>query len=310
MLRALLGAALVICILARAWLTAAAWGGGPLAVVATSTDLKSLVEAVGGDRVRVEPLAPPLHDPHAVEVKPGQIAALRGATLLVKVGLDHEPWLAGLLRTVGDPRFLPGGPNVLDCSKGIDLLQAETARIRPESGEHIHGFGNTHYWLDPENARTITAAILETLARLAPGERAYFESRRAEFLGRLDGGLARWSKALGPYRGARVVVVHESWSYFAGRFGLQIVAAIEPSPGVSPSPAYLSSLTKQMKEANVRVVIAEPYSSAALVTRVVSLSGVRAVTLVPSVGGAPEARDYLALFDLDVGRLADALRAR
>jgi ABC-type Zn uptake system ZnuABC Zn-binding protein ZnuA len=304
-LRALLGAALLSGAAA-----APAWGGGPLAVVATSTDLKSLVEAVGGDRVRVEALAPPLQDPHAVEVKPGQIAALRSATLLVRVGLDHEPWMAGLLRTVGDSRFVPGGPNVLDCSKGIELLQADTARVRPESGEHVHGFGNTHYWLDPENARPITAAILEALARFAPGERAYFESRRGEFLARLDGGLARWSKALGPYRGARIVVVHESWPYFARRFGLQIVAAIEPAPGVPPSPAYLSSLTRQMKEANVRVVIAEPYSSAALVTRVASLSGARAVTLVPSVGGAPEARDYLALFDLDVGRLADALRAR
>ena len=52
------------------------------------------------------------------------------------------------------------------------------------------------------------------------------------------------------------------------------------------------------------------YSSAGLVARVASLSGVRAVTLVPSVGGTPEARDYLALFDLDVARLAETLRAR
>jgi ABC-type Zn uptake system ZnuABC Zn-binding protein ZnuA len=301
--RALLGAALVFSA------AAPAWGGGPLAVVATSTDLKALVEEVGGDRVRVEALAPPLQDPHAVEVKPGKIAALRRAALLVRVGLDHEPWLAGLLRTVAGTRFAPGGPNVLDCSKGIELLQADTARVRPERGEHVHGFGNTHYWLDPENARPITAGILVALARLAPGERAYFESRRAAFLKRLDAGLARWIAALQPYRGAKIVVVHESWPYFARRFGLQIVAAVEPTPGVPPSPAYLASLTKQMKDANVRVLIAEPYSSTALVARVASLSGARVVTLVTSVGGAPEVRDYLALFDLDVARLAEALRA-
>jgi hypothetical protein len=33
------------------------------------------------------------------------------------------------------------------------------------------------------------------------------------------------------------------------------------------------------------------------------------VTLIPSVGGDPEARDYLALFDVDVARLASALAA-
>ena len=44
------------------WLAAAppAWGGGPLPVVTTTTDLKALVEAVGGARVRVVSLAPPL----------------------------------------------------------------------------------------------------------------------------------------------------------------------------------------------------------------------------------------------------------
>ena len=309
MLRALLGAALVSWVVAAAgWAAAPAWGGGPLAVAATSTDLKSLVEEVGGARVRVDALAPPLQDPHAVEVKPGQIAALRGAALLVRVGLDHEPWLAGLLRTVGGGRFAPAGPNVLDCSKGIELLQADIARVRPERGEHVHGFGNTHYWLDPENARPITAGILDALERLAPGDRAYFESRRADFLKRLDAGLTRWTGALQPYRGAKVVVVHESWPYFARRFGLQIVAAVEPTPGVPPSPAYLAGITRQMKDANVLVLIAEPYSSAALVARVASLSGARAVTLVASVGGAPEARDYLALFDLNVARLAEALR--
>ena len=57
----------------------------------------------------VTSLAPALHDPHSVEVKPGALAELRGAALLVRIGLDHEPWLARPLRAVGDPRLLPGG---------------------------------------------------------------------------------------------------------------------------------------------------------------------------------------------------------
>jgi len=36
-------------------------------------------------------------------------------------------------------------------------------------------------------------------------------------------------------------------------------------------------------------------------------AGARVVPLVPSVGGEPQAADYLALFDLDVARLASAL---
>jgi ABC-type Zn uptake system ZnuABC Zn-binding protein ZnuA len=152
--------------------------------------------------------------------------------------------------------------------------------------------------------------MVAALGRLAPEDRAGFESRRAEFLKRLEAGLTRWRAALAPYRGAKVVVVHESWPYFASRFGLQIVAAVEPTPGVPPSPASLASLISQMKQAQVRVLIAEPYASASLVDQVAARSGARIARLAPSVGADPEARDYIGLFDLDVKRLVDAFSAR
>jgi ABC-type Zn uptake system ZnuABC Zn-binding protein ZnuA len=292
------------------WLAAVpAWGGGPLPVVTTSTDLKALVEAVGGARVQVASLAPPLHDPHSVEVKPGALTELRAAALLVRIGLDHEPWLARPLGVVGDPRLMPGGAADLDVSRGIALLDAETARVRPERGVHVHGFGNPHYWLDPENARPITERIRGALVRLSPGDAALFEANRARFLRQLDAGLARWRSALAPYEGTRVVVAHESWPYFARRFGLIVVAALEPTPGVPPSAAHLAALTARMKAAGVRLVIAEPSTSASLVAQVAARGGARAVILIPSVGGAPEARDYLALFDVNVKRLTEALAA-
>ena len=285
--------------------SAAAWGA-PLSIVATSTDLKSLVEAVGGEKVNVESLASPLGDPHAVEVKPGQLARIKHAALLIRIGLDHEPWLAPALAAVGDPRFASGSANYLDASHGIELLQAETPRFRADKTTHLHGFGNTHYWLDPENARPITAAIVEALARIDPAERVYFEANRKRFTGALDARMKLWLKAMEPYRGAKIVVAHESWPYFARRFGLDIVAALEPTPGVPPSASYLAELTRRMREAHVRIVVAEPYSNLSLVNQVAARGGARAVTLIASVGGDPQARDYLSLFDVDIQRFTAA----
>jgi ABC-type Zn uptake system ZnuABC Zn-binding protein ZnuA len=283
--------------------TAVAWAGSPFPVVTTTTDLKALVEVVGGEKVRVESLAPPLRDPHTVEVKASQLARLKAAALLVRIGLDHEPWLGAALRTVGDPRFARGSPHYLDTSRGIQLLQAETPRIRADKGTHLHSFGNTHYWLDPENSRPITAAILEALARLAPAERNHFEANRKRFLERLDERLKDWLRAMAPLRGARVVVAHESWPYFAERFGLLIVAALEATPGVPPSPSYLASLIQKMRDAHIRLLIAEPYSDASIVKQVATQSGATTVTLIPSVGGDPAASDYLSLFDINVRQL-------
>lgn len=285
--------------------------GGLPSVVTTTTDLAALVEAVGGDRVTVTSVAPPLQDPHGIEVKPAHLVRIRDAALLVRVGLDHEPWLARALGAAGTSAPAPGGPRDLDVSRSVSLLQTETPRLRDDRARpHLHGLGNPHYWLDPENARPITAALVHALGRVVPDERAYFEDRRRRFLERLDAGLARWRAALAPYRGARVVTIHDTWPYFAARFGLSVVATVEPAPGVPPPPAVIGTLVERMRAGGVRVVIAEPYADASLVRRLAEAGGAPAVTLVPSVGGDRAADDYVTLFDLNVERLVHALASR
>jgi ABC-type Zn uptake system ZnuABC Zn-binding protein ZnuA len=285
-----------------------AWAGGArLQIAATSTDLASLVTAVGGESVHVDSLAPPLHDPHTVTLKPGHLARLKTADLLVRIGLDHEPWLTRALNALPDTRLRPGTPHDLDLARTVELLATETPRLGMDRRAHVHGYGNPHYWLDPENARPMTAAIAAALTALAPAGRTSFEANRARFLQRLDAGLTRWKGTLAPHRGARIVVVHDSWAYFARRFGLLVVGAVEPTPGVPPSPAAVSALIQRMREGPVGALVAEPYADAALVRQIASRSGVPSVTLVPSVGGDPEARDYIALFDVNVRRLAGAL---
>jgi ABC-type Zn uptake system ZnuABC Zn-binding protein ZnuA len=217
------------------------------------------------------------------------------------VGLDHEPWLARAVRASTAP------PRDLDCSKAVALMGTDTPRLRADARPHVHAFGNTHYWLDPESARPITAAILDALAALAPSDRSAFEANRTRFLARLDDGLARWRRRLAPHAGARVVAVHDTWPYFARRFGLSIVATVEEQPGVPPSPAYLGQLIERMRATGVRVILAEPGAAPAMLARIAAATGARIVALAPSVGSDPGASDYLALFDANVDRLARAL---
>jgi ABC-type Zn uptake system ZnuABC Zn-binding protein ZnuA len=273
-----------------------------ISVAATTTDLRDLIAAVGGDRVRVESLTDPRHDPHASELHPGQLARLEHADLLVRVGLDHEPWLARALRTVKAP------PRDLDCSRSVSLLDTETPRLRADSRPHVHAFGNTHYWLDPVNARPITAAMVEALGALSPRDRPAFEANRVAFLTRLDAGLARWRERLAPFAGARVVTVHDTWPYFARRFGLVVAATVETEPGVPASAASLGALIERMRSTGVRVVIAEPSAAPAVLRRLAEATGARIVTLAPSVGSDPEASDYLTLFDVNLRRLVEALQ--
>ena len=86
-----------------------------------------------------------------------------------------------------------------------------------------------------------------------------------------------------------------------------MVAAVETTPGVPPTPATLAALPQQMKHAGVRLLIAEPSSNESVVRQIAIQSGVRRVTLVPSVGADPAATDYLTLFDVNIARLTTAL---
>ena len=265
-----------------------------LRVVATSADLKSLAEAVGGARIEAEALASPEQDPHTLEVKPAQLARVRAADLVVRVGLDHEPWFAKL--------NVPGSVPVLDASRNVRLIQTETPRLRVERSAHVHAYGNTHYWLAPDNAIAVTAAIRDALAKARPGDAAVFEANRRAFVDALGKKIASWRSALAPYRGARIVVMHDSWSYFAEFFGLHVVAAAEPQPGVPPAPAELAALVARMREAGVKIIIAEPHSNAGLVRQIVGETGARAVTLKAS------GYDYVRVYDDNVAALAAALK--
>ena len=272
-----------------------------LPVAATTTDLVDLVVAVGGDRVRVESLTDPRHDPHTRELLPRQLGLLKDAALLVRIGLDHEPWLRRAVAAAG------ARGRDLDVSRAVAILDADTPRLRADARPHLHAYGNPHYWLDPENARPITARIAETLAELQPDGAAQFAANRARFLARLDAGLTRWRAQLAPFAGTRVVVAHDTWPYFVRRFDLVISAAVEEQPGVPASPAHLARLVERMRSADVRAIVAEPGAAPAVLRRLADATGARVVTLAPSVGAEAAARDYIALFDLNVARLAAAL---
>jgi ABC-type Zn uptake system ZnuABC Zn-binding protein ZnuA len=90
-----------------------------VAVVATTPDLKSLTEAVGGDLVRVVSLVPPGADAEAFEPRPGDLLRLRDAALVVRVGLGFDEWLDRLLAEHGDARLMRDGPGQVTPRPGF-----------------------------------------------------------------------------------------------------------------------------------------------------------------------------------------------
>src|SRR5499427_2064643 len=81
-----------------------------LNIVTATTDMASLAQEVGGDRINVDSIAKGYQDPHFVEAKPSFLLKLRQADLLIVVGLQLEiGWLPPLITQSGNPRVQVGG---------------------------------------------------------------------------------------------------------------------------------------------------------------------------------------------------------
>src|SRR6202171_3572168 len=208
-----------------------------LNVITATTDLASLAQEIGGDKINVESMAKGYQDPHFVEAKPSFLLKLRQADLLVVVGLQLEiGWLPPLITQSGNPRIQVGAPGYLDASQFAEILEIPQGTVTRAEGD-VHPLGNPHYWLDPDNGRRIARGIASKLADLDPADGASFQQRFQDFDKRLTAAEQKWDAEMKPYRGRKVVTYHRSLPNFAKHFGLDVIGYVEPRPGIPPTPS-------------------------------------------------------------------------
>src|ERR1700754_391622 len=119
----------------------AAFAQERIEVVATTTDLRSLTEAVGGARVAVTNLVPAGMDAEEYQPKPQDALRLKSARSFVRVGLDYDLWADRLLMSAGNAAIRRSGPGYVDASYGIATLEVRGMSVGPSDG-HAHGHGN------------------------------------------------------------------------------------------------------------------------------------------------------------------------
>ena len=299
----------LVAILGAVLLWAPAAEAKKLTVVTSTTDLASLAQEVGGDKIDVEAVAKGYQDPHFVEAKPSFLLKLRRADLLIVVGLDLEiGWLPPLITQSGNGKIQPGAPGYFDASRYAEILMKPTGQVSRAMGD-VHPLGNPHYWLDPENGRRIAQGIAEKLGEMDPGDRAYFQQRFQDFSNRLTEAEKKWTAQMAPYHGRKVVTYHESWPNFAKYFQLDVVGYIEPRPGIPPTPGHTLELIGLMKRDNVKVMLIEPYFDLKTPNSIAAATGGKVVVMLPSVGGEADVTDYFKLFDHDIALLTAAFNA-
>ncbi|MFI5217876.1 MAG: metal ABC transporter substrate-binding protein [Bacteroidia bacterium] len=282
-------------------------GVRPIKVVTTLTDLKSITEFIGGDKVEAFAIATGYQNPHFVDPKPSYIIKLSTADMFVTIGLDLEMgWSPSLLASSRNNKIQKGNPGYVDASENVPLMQVPSSINRAEGDIHI--YGNPHYWLDPLNGKVIAKNICEGLIRISPGNKNYFEANLKTFNDKIDLKLKEWSAKMLPFKGAKIIAYHNEWCYFENRFGLKIVDFLEPKPGIPPTPSQLVKIIGEVKSNGIKVIISSPYFTTSSSDVVAKQTNAKTLVLATSTGAFDAVKNYFDVFDYNINKLVEALK--
>jgi zinc/manganese transport system substrate-binding protein len=280
---------------------------GKLNVVATLPDFGALAREVGGNNVAVTVLAKPTEDPHFVDARPSFVVALRNADVLIEGGAELEiGWLPPLLQNARNPKIDSGKPGRVVGSQGIKLMNVPTEVSRAAGDVHV--LGNPHFTTDPIIAKAVALHIAQAFSALDPPNAAAYQANYKTFEATINAKLQQWGAAMLPLKGQPVVAYHDSWPYFAHRFGVTIDIFLEPKPGIPPSPSHLAEVISQIKSQHIKAIIVEPFHDRKIAEKVASETGAKVVDFAQFPGGLPGTDSYVSLIDKLVSGLSAAMR--
>jgi zinc/manganese transport system substrate-binding protein len=276
-------------------------------VVATLPDLGSLAREIAGENINLTVLAKPTEDPHFVDARPSFVVALRSADVLIDGGAELElGWLPPLLQNARNPKLDVGKPGRVQASQGIRLMEIP-ANLTRAAGD-VHALGNPHFTVDPIIAKAIAQHIAQAFAAADSANASSYEANYKKFEAAINAKLQEWGSAMLPFKGQHVVAYHDSWPYFAHRFGLNIDIFLEPKPGIPPSPSHLAEVIAEMKAQKIKAIIVEPYHDRKIAERVAEATGAKVVDFAQYPGALPNTETYVKLIDKLVANLGAALR--
>ena len=262
---------------------------------------------IRGDKVDVIVLAKATEDPHFVDARPSFVVSLRSADVLIDGGAELEiGWLPPLLQNARNPKIEIGKPGRVQASEGIRLMDVPATATR--AAGDVHALGNPHFMSDPIIAKAVAQHIAQSFSTLDAANAAFYDANYKKFEATINAKLQEWGAAMLPFKGQNVVAYHDSWPYFAHRFGLNIDIFLEPKPGIPPSPSHLVEVIQEMKAQKIKAIIVEPFHDRRIAEKVASATGAKVVEFSQFPGGLPGTDNYVKLIDTLVSRLAASLK--
>jgi ABC-type Zn uptake system ZnuABC Zn-binding protein ZnuA len=285
--------------------------GERLRVVATTSVIGDLAARVGGDRIDLTTLVPPGTDPHVFQATPRDAATLSDAHLVLANGVGLEVFLGPLLESAAE------GVAVAYLYPGIELREMDDGDDHADDdsdSDHDHGDYDPHYWLAPHNGAIMVRNIGEALAVTDPANAAAYQQAVEALtveLEALDAWVAEEVSTI-PEERRLLVTDHDSFGYYADRYGLTVVGTVVPSvtTAAGPSARELAELQDTIRDLGVRAVFVGEGVSSMVAQRVAEDTGIQLVSLFDGSLGGPGsgAETYADMIRYNTRAIVEALR--
>ena len=280
-------------------------GNDGLTVVSTVSPITNIIYNVGGTRINLNGIVPEGVNSHTFEPAPSDAVKLAGADLIFVNGLHLE-----------DPTVSLAEANKKD---GAEIIALGEQTITPD--EYVYDFSfpreagspNPHLWPNPIYALRYAEVVRDTLTRRDSANAEYYQRNYDAFKVRiqaLDKAIQDTVNSI-PEQNRRLLTYHDSFAYFAPRYGMTVIGAIQPSDFAEPSAQDVANLITQIKQENVPAIFGSEVFPSPILEQIAKETGARYVSDLrdddlPGAPGEPE-HSYLGLMVEDLRVMAEAL---
>ncbi|MBF0713576.1 zinc ABC transporter substrate-binding protein [Gemella sp. GH3] len=218
-------------------------GNKKIHIVTTTTMLKDLIENIGGDKIEVEGLMGEGVDPHLYKPTASDVEKLKKADVIIYQGLHLEGKMESIFSELKDKK-------IINASDGISK-----DKIKLEE----NGTPDPHIWFDIDIWKEVGDNIQNKLSEFYTDNKDAFKSNYDSYkkeLDNLDKYVKMRAEELSKEQRA-LVTAHDAFSYFANRYGFDVLAIQGVSTEAEATTSDIENLAKEITDRKIKAIFVE-----------------------------------------------------
>lgn len=276
----------------------------PLKVASLHPIVADLARQVGGAHVEVIEILKPGADIHHFEPASKDIAAMRGAKILLASGKELETYLGKLRDSLGAEIKL------VEVGEKIPSIPFVCNHDHDAAGhDHHHGQFDPHWWHSAENMKRAARVMSDELSAADPANAGAYEAG-AKAAAKRFGELKSWAQkeiAQISRKDRKLVTAHAAFGYFCKEFGFEPISLLGIGRNDDADSKHIAATMAEIREHGIKAVFPEDQANPKVLSEIARSTGVKIGEPLIADGTAKNAHTFETMLAHNVRAIVAAL---